>query len=122
MIRKIVIAGGRDFDDYEGLRKVLDKIKWNPEDEIVSGTARGADRLGEKYAEERGLKVSRFPADWNNGKKAGFLRNEVMAKYCTGGVVFWDGESHGSKNMIYLLNKYRKPCKIINYTKREGVL
>lgn len=122
MIRKIVIAGGRDFDDYEGLRKVLDKIKWNPGDEIVSGTARGADTLGEKYAEERGLKVSRFPADWSNGKKAGFLRNEVMAKYCTGGVVFWDGESHGSKNMIYLLNKYRKPCKIVNYTKREGVL
>lgn len=122
MVRKIVVAGGRDFDDYEGMKRVLDRIKWDPGDEIVSGTAKGADTLGERYAEERGLKVSRFPADWSLGKKAGFIRNEVMAKYCTGGVVFWDGESHGSKNMIFLLNKYKKTCRVVNYTKIKGVM
>lgn len=116
MCRKIVIAGGRDFDDFEGMSKILDKIDWGPEDEIVSGTADGADTLGERYALVNEIKVKKFPAKWNQfGRKAGFLRNEEMARYCTGGIIFWDGKSKGSRSMIYLLNKESKPCKVVKY-------
>lgn len=64
---KIVVAGSRSFNDYENLKYVLDEITNGvpKEDiEIVSGTARGADKLGEKYGNEMGLKVVRFPANW----------------------------------------------------------
>ncbi len=122
MSKRIVIAGGRDFDDYQGMCKVLDKIKWEPDDVIVSGTANGADTLGERYANEHGLRIARFPARWDkHGKKAGFLRNEEMAEFCTGGILFWDGVSRGTRSMIFLLEKYKKPFKIIRYIKKEEI-
>lgn len=108
-MKKVVVAGSRNFNDYKKLCDVLDDLNLTPEDEIVSGTARGADKLGEKYAEEHSIKIKRFPADWDKyGKRAGYLRNEEMAKYCTEGVIFWDGESKGTKHMINLLSKYNK--------------
>lgn len=117
-MKKIIIAGGRDFDDFETMCTILDRIIWDPEDEIVSGTARGADTLGERYGELRGIKVTRFPADWDKyGKAAGFIRNEQMGDYATGGVVFWDGQSRGSKHMIDYLKDVNKPVKVVKYYK-----
>ena len=63
--------------------------------------ARGADRLGERYAKERGYKVIYFPADWDiDGRSAGFKRNVKMAEYADALVAFWDGKSSGTKHMI----------------------
>ena len=54
---KVIIAGSRDFDDYNLLRNTMDKLLVNKTQvTIISGTARGADRLGEQYAQERGYK------------------------------------------------------------------
>lgn len=102
MLMKVIVAGSRDFDDYESLKTYCDYILGNLTDiEIVSGTARGADKLGERYAEERGFPVTKFPADWNkHGKKAGPIRNEQMADYADALIAFWDGESRGTKHMI----------------------
>ncbi len=83
MIRCIV-AGGRDFHDYAFAKESLDAIFARQEAvEIVSGGARGADALGERYAAERGWPVKRFPADWSQGRKAGPVRNAQMAAYAT---------------------------------------
>lgn len=41
--------------------------------EIVSGGARGADRLGEKYAKENNYKVKKFIPDWEKGRSAGIF-------------------------------------------------
>jgi len=69
----------------------------------VSGTARGADQLGERYAKERGYFIQRFPADWNAyGKAAGYIRNRKMAEYADALIAFWDGKSRGTLNMISL--------------------
>jgi hypothetical protein len=47
---------------------------------IISGGAKGADSLGERYAQERGLEVKVFRADWDKyGKRAGILRNTKMS-------------------------------------------
>lgn len=104
---RIIIAGGRDFADYELVKNTLDKYLKDIKGEVViiSGTARGADQLGERYAKENNLMVKRFPADWDRyGKSAGPIRNDQMAKYAseTKGVLFafWDGKSRGTKNMI----------------------
>jgi predicted Rossmann fold nucleotide-binding protein DprA/Smf involved in DNA uptake len=69
---KVIVAGTRTFNNYELLKNKLDEFLKDIEDiEIVSGGARGADALGERYAKEKGYKVTYFPADWNRfGKSA----------------------------------------------------
>jgi predicted Rossmann fold nucleotide-binding protein DprA/Smf involved in DNA uptake len=62
---KIIIAGGRTLNDYELLCQNCDKaFSLQTEIEIVSGMANGADKLGEKYAKEKGYPIKQFPADW----------------------------------------------------------
>lgn len=106
-VMKIIIAGGRDFKDYNQLCEVCDHILAQFKNvSLVSGTARGADILGERYAKEHGYKVDRFPADWDkHGKRAGYLRNKQMAEHSDGLIAFWDNKSKGTKNMISEANK-----------------
>lgn len=95
---KTIIAGSRTFNDYSLLQSVCDEAEIT---EVVSGTAAGADKLGERWANERNIPITQFPADWNKwGKRAGFLRNVQMAEYGEALIAFWDGESKGTKMMI----------------------
>lgn len=106
---KVIIAGSRTFDDYDMLCRYADhklsRIAWAPDlfgpIEIVSGGARGADSLGERYAKDKGYKLTVFRADWDRyGKRAGYLRNVQMAEYADALLAFWDGKSRGTANMI----------------------
>lgn len=129
---RIIIAGGRRFNDYILLDNTMTKyikgcinnnIITNPSQvKIISGCAIGADTLGEKFARLSGLNLERFPADWNNlGKKAGILRNIEMAKYATSDdaipvlFAFWNGNSRGTKHMIETANKYGMEVHIVKY-------
>jgi hypothetical protein len=114
---KVVIAGSRSFNDYSLLRRKMDHLLQNHSDiTIISGTARGADKLGEKYAKEKGYDIIYKPADWDNlGKRAGYVRNEEMAKLADVAVIFWDGESRGAKHMMDLCDKYNVNKRVIRY-------
>lgn len=113
---KLIIAGGRDFTNYELLKE---KIKENYEIDkiqIVSGHAQGADKLGEKFATEHNIPLITFPADWNShGKKAGMVRNEKMANYADEAILFWDGYSSGTSNMIHTMRNKMKKYTVIRY-------
>ena len=105
--RRVIVAGSRDFGDYRLMSAVLDRLELTPSDEIVSGHARGADSLGERYAAEHGIPLKLFPAEWDKyGKRAGYLRNKAMAEYASAGegmlVAFPVGESRGTRMMIRL--------------------
>lgn len=118
---KVIIAGTRSFADYSLLRSACDRYlsqKGQTHDIIiVSGTARGADRLGEQYALERGYQLQRFPADWEkNGRAAGYMRNADMANYSDALIAFWDGQSKGTRNMIETARKKGLAVRVINYT------
>ena len=132
MTYRVIIAGGRDFNDYYLLEDnlmewILDTYLYNHHSdgkcviEIVSGKAKGADLLGEKFAKKYDYKLTEFPADWNTyGKAAGPIRNEQMAKYAAEadkGVLFafWDGKSRGTKSMIDLAKQYRLEVHVVNY-------
>jgi len=117
MAFKMIIAGGRDFDLLKVLGKAADSALGKRRAvEIVSGAARGADRLGEVYAYSRGFAVKRFPADWDaNGKAAGPIRNKQMTEYCDAALIFWNGESRGTKNMIENMEKIGKPYIVKKY-------
>lgn len=115
---KLIIAGGRDFNNYAGMSQCLDYLLKNINDkiEIVCGMARGADRLGERYAKERGHKVIYIPADWDlYGKSAGFKRNVKMAEYADALVAFWDGRSSGTKHMIETAHRMKLDVRVKKY-------
>jgi len=118
----LLIAGSRDFTDYEWLSEVVTQVLSETIDEVtvLSGTARGADQLGERFAEERGLEIIRCPAEWERyGKSAGYKRNLVMAKVATHAIIFWDGESRGTRHMINLCTDTGVKLRVIN-TNQKG--
>lgn len=97
---KLIIAGSRTITDYAFLLRALDLSGFKPT-EIVSGGCKGPDLLGERYAEENGLKIKRFLADWQaHGKAAGPIRNSQMATYADALIALWDGQSAGTADMI----------------------
>lgn len=112
---KTIIAGCRGFNDYNLLKEKVDYYrKDHVISEVVSGTARGADYLGEEYANENGIPIKSFPADWENyGKAAGPIRNRQMAEYADVLIAVWDGKSKGTNNMIIEMNKLMKPVFLI---------
>jgi hypothetical protein len=101
---RIIVAGSRTFADYELLDRKLTYFlqRLTPDDTaIVSGTAKGADQMGEHWAWQRRFEVLRFPAQWDvHGRRAGYIRNEEMLKVGTHLVAFWDGQSRGTAHMI----------------------
>lgn len=112
---KVIVAGSRDFSNYDLLCKKLDIILSQQKDiQIVCGEARGADSLGKRYAEEHGYVVLLYPANWEKyGKSAGFRRNKEMAQVADALVAFWDGQSKGTYNMIQLMKN--KPTRVVMY-------
>tara|TARA_R110000764_G_scaffold211319_2_gene297384 strand:+ start:756 stop:1124 length:369 start_codon:yes stop_codon:yes gene_type:complete len=116
---RIIIAGGRHFNDYEFLKKeasiFISEIENGEHIEIVSGGAKGVDSLGEKFAEEKSLELIVFPANWKKfGRAAGPKRNAQMAEYATHLLSFWNGESKGTKSMLTLAKKENLKVKIIS--------
>lgn len=116
-MKKIIVAGGRDFNDYWYLNLKVGEVLASDECyfygmagdharyddvEIVSGGARGADFLGERFAEENFIPLKKFPADWDaHGRAAGIIRNEEMARYADMLIAFLsDPPSKGTSNMI----------------------
>jgi hypothetical protein len=117
---KIIIAGGRDVTDGEYVIDAMSKLSVTP-DEIVSGTARGADRLGEWWASINDVPVKRFPAEWDKyGKSAGYKRNEVMAQYADGLVALWDGKSRGTKHMIDIARREGLQVYVYRVDRKEN--
>lgn len=117
---RVIIAGTRTFTDYTLLQRecnhLLSEKQRTHNIVVVSGTARGADTLGERYARERGFQLRRFPADWDkDGKKAGMLRNYRMADNADALIAFWDGTSRGTANMIDIARKKNLPVRVIRY-------
>jgi hypothetical protein len=124
---KLIVAGSRDFYDYEFLKRALDYLLQNiPKDQIqiVSGKARGADALGERYAKERGYPIKDFPADWERwGRRAGPKRNEQMAQYVAtdgygGCVIFRVNMSSGSTSMEEFAKQYKVRVKVYDFKKK----
>lgn len=110
-----VIAGGRDYDDYDRLESVC-RLLIRRGDTVVSGCARGCDTLGEKFADRVGCAVDRYPAEWDKyGKSAGHIRNHQMSQNADGLIAFWDGKSRGTKNMIENAHRARLTTMVVYY-------
>lgn len=114
---KIIVAGSREFNDYDLLKKsIQENFQRYEVEEIVSGTARGADTLGEQFAKEYNISVKKFPANWDlYGKSAGYRRNVEMADYADALIAFWDGKSKGTGHMINIAKDKNLRVIVINF-------
>lgn len=97
---RTIIAGSRSIIYPHILDRALHACGWTPT-VVLSGTAQGADRLGERWANYNYVPIERYPADWQaNGRIAGFMRNDLMADKAEALIALWDGQSRGTKQMI----------------------
>ena len=117
---KVIIVGSRGFSNYRLLKEQCNKYLREKRKTcnivVVSGHARGADTLGEKYAKEEGFDLEIYPAQWDKyGKSAGFRRNEQMGNIADALIAFWDGKSHGTKHMIDIMNEKNLQVKVVEY-------
>lgn len=82
-MKRVLVCGGRDYDDYERVKGVLDKLlDWCGGRGgliIIQGMAPGADSLARRWAEDNGVETIGFRASWDlYGKRAGYIRNSQM--------------------------------------------
>ena len=114
---KLIVAGGRDFDDLKMMSEALYRFPDILITEFVNGMCEtGADLMAREHARKRGRKVHEFPADWDRHKKAaGPIRNEEMAKFADVLIAFWDGRSPGTRSMINLALKYGLEVHVYRY-------
>ena len=103
---KLAVVGSRTWNDYKRMAHNLDCIYPTT---IISGGARGADKLAAQYATERGLKLIEFLPDWKrDGRSAGYKRNQYIVDEADKVIVFWDGRSRGAQHTMRLAEKAGK--------------
>lgn len=115
---RVIIAGSRTVDSTdENLLLKIDNLLVNVDKndlEIVSGTCKGGDILGENWAKRNNIPIKRFPANWKeHGRSAGMIRNRQMAEYGTHLIAFSMNNSSGTKNMIFEAEKRNLNIRII---------
>ena len=120
----LIIAGSRTFSDYLLLEKIMNKLTVHIDDIVgFSGTQKGTDQLGERWYDENRFMYHRFYPDWDQyGKRAGPIRNQEMVKAAgpkSRCVVFYDGSSPGSTNMIETARAYGLKLKVILYKEQK---
>ena len=112
---KVLIAGSRSITDYSLVVAAIEESGFDVT-EVLSGGARGADRLGERYAEEHELPVVQIKPDWSRGRHAGLQANSELAAQSEAAVIVYDGVSKGTRDTIRKLQQTRKPVfvKVVN--------
>lgn len=113
---KIAVVGSREFKDSQFVKDtVITTFYLNAPltgYEFVSGGARGVDTWAEECITHHTIKHI-FKPDWDKyGKRAGFLRNELIINEADKVIAFWDGQSKGTKHSIDLAIKTGKPIDI----------
>lgn len=121
METRLIVCGGVDFCDYDYLKNQLDRlIAYYENIRLVSGHARGADTLAERYAAEKSVPIQVFPAEWKKyGKAAGPIRNRAMLEYAKEETpvvaAFWNGKSRGTGNMLKQAKAAGAECHIFYF-------
>ena len=110
---KAAVIGSREFNDYEKLKEIL---SFFPITKIISGGARGADSLSERYAKENGIPTEIYLAQWDLfGKKAGFMRNTTIVENSDIVIAFWNQKSKGTRDSIGKASKMKKNTFIVYF-------
>lgn len=111
---RVMITGWRDFNDRELMRYVLSQL---PKDAvIIEGEARGADTIAREVAEELGLTVEKYPADWNKyGRSAGPIRNREMLDADIDMVLAFHYDFRASRGTADAVRESLRRGKVVGY-------
>ena len=121
---KLAIVGSRTFNTYKHYALLSNTIHYHfryysyiaNNLRLVSGGARGADTLAERFAKERDLGIIVYKPDWDkHGRIAGFIRNQQIVDTCDMVLAFWDGKSKGTQDTINKAKKAKKPTFIVYF-------
>lgn len=75
---RILVCGGRDYQNIKEVFTVLDGLRPSPT-MIIQGGAYGADACASEWAYKRNIPERQFSADWKkHGRAAGPIRNQQM--------------------------------------------
>lgn len=80
----VCVCGGREFSDRKPMVEVIRFLHqfYGADLRVMHGDQRGADKMAGGIAEDLGIPVKPFPADWDHlGKAAGGIRNGQMVEY-----------------------------------------
>ncbi len=100
---KLAVAGYRGFTDYHLFKQHLVAfIEEHGEPvEIISGGAKGADAMAERYAKEENLPIVVLRPEWKtHGRKAGILRNTDIVARCTHLLAFPSEVGKGTQDTV----------------------
>jgi len=114
-MKRVAIVGSRIFENYPLLEREVKKIiRPNEIEKIVSGGAKGADSLAEKFADKYGIEKQIFIPEWNRyGNRAGFVRNKKIVENADIVIAFWNGKSSGTENTIETARFFHKELHVI---------
>lgn len=131
-MRSVIIAGSRtvsptvDEIDAAIVKLPAGDLLWVPGEwtEIVCGCAPGADRAGEAWAKAKGIAIHYEPITEElvrlHGKYlAPKMRNRAMAVRGDAAIVFWDGTSGGSADMVCRMVARDKPVAVVPWMSRR---
>jgi len=103
----LAIVGSRTFEDYPRLCLVLEAFidKYGKPVSIVSGGAKGADKLAEVWARAKNLKILVLRPKWKKvggvyDPDAGYARNSDIVAACTHMVAFPSPNGSGTQDSI----------------------
>lgn len=112
---KLAIVGSRDFNDYDVMCDFIDsKFDLRDVDTIVSGGAKGADSLAERFASQFNFKLIVHKPDWKKyGKAAGPIRNELIINDADAVVAFPTANSKGTLSSMKLAKRANKRLEVL---------
>jgi len=102
---RVLVCGGRDFDDAGLMISVLDRLHTEKFFTVlIHGNARGADKIADAWASCRGIPREPYEVPqgkWDEiGKKAAPLRNQRMLDEGKPDLVVAFPGSGGTKDMV----------------------
>lgn len=129
---KIAIVGSRQFNDFELMKSKMEAYQ-SKATQIISGGANGADELAAQWCQHFLHKNPIiFRPNWTNishknalikynkkgeryDARAGIRRNQLIVEQADFVVAFWDGQSKGTRHVIYYARQTGTPIEVIMY-------
>lgn len=112
---KIAVIGSREFSNVRLVADVM--AEYLPIISLlISGGARGADKLGEQWANKNGIETQIFYPDHKRYKHAYHHRNRLIVEAADLVVAFWNGHSTGTKYTMDYARRMGKPVRVVRFS------
>lgn len=116
---RVLVCGDRNWSDVELLNRSLDTFHKELKIScVIEGEATGADTLARTWAQQTGVLVESYPANWAQyGRAAGPIRNKQMLEDGNPDYViaFHNNitQSRGTRNMLNQALKHKGILEVI---------